>query len=84
MIANWPLIDEMQLTVDAESVSNFKSFQALVRSVRNARAEYKVENNKKIAANVGAEGDLLKNLGGCFPRRTAWQADGSLGTRASP
>jgi len=62
MMSSWPLVDESKLTVDSDSLASFKSFQSLVRSVRNARSEYKVENNKKIAANIGAEGAMLKHL----------------------
>jgi valyl-tRNA synthetase len=38
--------------MDAQAVATFGSIQALVRSVRNARAEYNVEPGKKIAAFV--------------------------------
>lgn len=45
----WP---STGLIVDEEAVNMFSSFQAVVRSVRNARAEYNVEPGKKIAASI--------------------------------
>ena len=47
--------------VDADAEQRFGSLQALVRSVRNARAEYRVEPGKLIAATVIA-GELEPTL----------------------
>lgn len=59
MLADWPQMnDEEPLVVDEESISNFESFQKLTRSIRNARAEYNVEQGKKISATVVATGTL--------------------------
>ena len=55
MIAPWPQMDdEAALPSDADALARFASVQALVRSVRNARAEYRVEAHKKVAATVVA------------------------------
>ena len=59
MIADWPqLMDAPALPVDADAVAQFQSFQGLVRSIRNVRAEYKVEPGKKIAATILTSGSL--------------------------
>jgi len=53
MIAPWPQQrDADALPVDAAAVAQFGAFQELTRSVRNARAEYRVEPAKRIAATV--------------------------------
>uniref|UniRef100_A0A7S2AXJ4 valine--tRNA ligase n=1 Tax=Octactis speculum TaxID=3111310 RepID=A0A7S2AXJ4_9STRA len=53
MTATWPkLDDESDLSTDPEAMAHFTALQALVRSIRNARAEYQVEPGKKIAAQV--------------------------------
>lgn len=49
--AAWPKEGAM----DAEAVRRFERLQALVRSIRNARAEYQVEAGKRIPMNVLAE-----------------------------
>uniref|UniRef100_A0A7S3F538 valine--tRNA ligase n=1 Tax=Haptolina ericina TaxID=156174 RepID=A0A7S3F538_9EUKA len=61
MIADWPQRDDEPLCVDADAEQRFGSLQALVRSVRNARAEYRVEPGKLIAATVIA-GELEPTL----------------------
>lgn len=55
MVSDWPLMaadmpshSNEGLVVDEESVSVFRKFQELVRAVRNARAEYKVDPGKKL------------------------------------
>merc|ERR1711957_305682 len=59
MLANWPQMDDgSPLVTDEEAVTTFESFQALTRSIRNARAEYNVEQGKKISATVIASGPL--------------------------
>jgi len=62
MIAPWPQRDGAPLAVDEEAVAQFESMQALVRSIRNARAEYRVEPAKKVAATVLASGSLMESL----------------------
>ncbi|CAM9653610.1 unnamed protein product [Chrysoparadoxa australica] len=63
MIAPWPKMDEGELPVDREAISRFEALQGLVRSVRNCRAEYKVDMGKKIAANVQVgDASLLSDL----------------------
>ena len=53
MLAEWPLMaTAAALPVDAAAVADFESIRSVVRSVRNARAEYNVEAGKKIAAVV--------------------------------
>jgi len=47
--ADWPTEGS---PIDAVSLDSFESFQAAIRAVRNARAEYEVEPGKKIAATV--------------------------------
>ena len=41
------------------AIKSFKSLQALVRAIRNARAEYNVEMGKKIGANLRSEDATL-------------------------
>jgi len=62
MISHWPQMDDEPLPVDETAVRQFSSLQSLVRSVRNARAEYKVEPKKLIAASVVAPDDLTEVL----------------------
>jgi len=64
MMSDWPQMQsEAALPVDAEAVSTFGSIQSLVRSVRNARAEYNVEPAKKIAAYiVSSSPDMMAAL----------------------
>lgn len=53
MVADWPLMEEAgELPRDAAAEAEFASLQALVRGIRNARAEYRVEPAKKVAATV--------------------------------
>jgi valyl-tRNA synthetase len=53
MVAPWPQqSDTAPLPVDTTATARFEALQALVRSIRNARAEYKVEPARKIAASV--------------------------------
>jgi len=68
-VAQWPAPGQF---VDADAVANFDALQALVRSVRNVRAEYNVELGRKIPATViassafqaalGEEGDIVAKL----------------------
>jgi len=62
MVAPWPQRDETELPVDKEAIEQFDSFQSVVKSIRNARAEYRVEPGKKIAATILANGELGEQL----------------------
>lgn len=59
MTAPWPM-DDHKLSVDKEAITSFGSIQSLVRTIRNARAEYNVEAGKKIAAVVVAPSTSMK------------------------
>lgn len=63
MLADWPQMnDESPLVTSDEAVAQFECFQALTRSIRNARAEYNVEPGKRISAVVIAKGELFSAL----------------------
>jgi valyl-tRNA synthetase len=62
MLADWPQMDDEPLVTDAKAVSTFECFQALTRSIRNARAEYNVEPGKRISAVVVASGELKEQI----------------------
>ena len=62
MIAPWPQSDDAPLAEDKAASSQFSSLQAVTRAIRNARAEYRVEPSKKIAATILATGDLAEAL----------------------
>ena len=63
MLADWPQMDdESPLVTSDDAVNTFQCFQALTRSIRNARAEYNVEPGKRISAVIVAKGELLRAL----------------------
>lgn len=63
MLSDWPQMDDdVPLVTSTEAVSTFGCFQALTRSIRNARAEYNVEPGKRISAIVVASGSLKSEL----------------------
>jgi len=63
MLADWPQMDDNSpLVTSEEAVSAFECFQALTRSIRNARAEYNVEQGKKISATIVASGALRDEI----------------------
>ena len=63
MLSNWPQMDdEKPLVTSEQAVNTFECFQALTRSIRNARAEYNVEPGKRISAVVVASGELRSEL----------------------
>jgi len=62
MISSWPQVDDQALPRDLEAEGRFSSVQSLVRAVRNARAEYRVEGSKKVAASVVATDALVDAL----------------------
>ncbi|CAM9720753.1 unnamed protein product [Ectocarpus fasciculatus] len=61
MVAPWPKVDDAPLAVDELAIRRFEAVQSLVRSVRNAKAEYKVEPGKKIPAVVQVSNKALRS-----------------------
>jgi len=62
MLSDWPQMDDAApLVTNPEAVASFECFQAVTRSIRNARAEYNVEQGKKISAVVVAPAGSLKD-----------------------
>jgi len=62
MLSDWPQMDDgTPLVTNNEAVTTFECFQAVTRSIRNARAEYNVEQGKKISAIVVAPAGTLKD-----------------------
>ena len=62
MVADWPQREAEELPVDEGAIAQFGSMQSLVRAIRNARAEYRVEPAKKIAATILASGPIGAEL----------------------
>jgi len=62
MLAPWPQLTDTPLATDPAAVDRFSSLQALVRAVRGARAEYRVEPGKRIAATVLAPEELRQAI----------------------
>jgi valyl-tRNA synthetase len=63
MLASWPQMDDTSPLVSSdEAVDQFECFQALTRSIRNARAEYNVEPGKRISAVIVAGGKLKEEI----------------------
>ena len=63
MLADWPQMnDDSALVTSDEAVNAFQCFQALTRSIRNARAEYNVEPGKRISAVIVAKGNVREAL----------------------
>jgi valyl-tRNA synthetase len=94
MLADWPQMDDtVPLVASVEAVTTFECFQALTRSIRNARAEYNVELGKKISAvivapeylTIAIEGELrsLVSLARLDPASTSVYVAGSEGARAA-
>jgi len=62
MLSDWPQMDDgTPLVTNDDVVTTFECFQAVTRSIRNARAEYNVEQGKKISAIVVAPAGSLKD-----------------------
>lgn len=57
MLASWPVRDG---AVDQEAIEQFEALQAVVRAIRNARAEYGVELGRKIPATVCVSNSALR------------------------
>ena len=62
MLSDWPQLDNTPLVTSEEAVSTFECFQALTRSIRNARAEYNVEPGKRISAVIVADKRIREEL----------------------
>jgi len=58
MISQWPQLDDETLAVDESAIRSFEALQALVRSIRNARAEYNVDPGKKIEVLLRLRPDI--------------------------
>lgn len=53
MVSDWPVMEgDAALPVDTQAIAEFESIQELVRIIRNARAEYKVDPGKKIGLGL--------------------------------
>ena len=52
MISHWPQMENVDVVVDKVAISTFQDIQALIRAIRNARAEYDVQPGKKIGAHI--------------------------------
>ncbi|CAM9542848.1 unnamed protein product [Pylaiella littoralis] len=61
MVAPWPKVDDVPLPVDESAIIRFEAIQSLVRSVRKAKADYKVEPGKKIPAVVQVSNKQLRS-----------------------
>ncbi|KAK7308699.1 hypothetical protein VNO77_42322 [Canavalia gladiata] len=59
IISPWP---ETQLPRNTNSIKKFENLQALVRAIRNARAEYSVEPAKRISASVVASNEVIEYI----------------------
>ncbi len=57
IIAKWPAPGS---TVDRVALSHFEALKSLVKGIRNARAEYGVEEKRKIAATLVVEDAALR------------------------
>lgn len=63
MLSDWPQMDDTKpLVTSQEAIDMFECFQALTRSIRNARADYNVEPAKRISAVIVASGILKAEL----------------------
>ncbi|RYR04306.1 hypothetical protein Ahy_B06g083982 isoform C [Arachis hypogaea] len=57
IVSPWP---QTQLPRNTSSIKKFEILQALVRAIRNARAEYSVEPAKRISASVVASNEVIQ------------------------
>ena len=63
MLADWPQLESGDPLVTSEdAVRTFECFQALTRSIRNARAEYNVEPGKRISAFIVADSEIREEV----------------------
>ncbi|OIW03276.1 hypothetical protein TanjilG_09923 [Lupinus angustifolius] len=59
IVSHWP---QTQLPRNTSSIKKFEILQALVRAIRNARAEYSVEPAKRISASVVASNEVIQYI----------------------
>lgn len=59
MISHWPQMEDEVLPIDQSAISKFNDIQELIRSIRNARAEYDVQPGKKIGAYISCRSPEL-------------------------
>ncbi|KAJ7971954.1 Valine--tRNA ligase [Quillaja saponaria] len=59
MVSPWP---QTKLPSSTSSIKKFENMQALVRAIRNARAEYSVEPAKRISASVVASNEVIQYI----------------------
>ncbi|KAG2689963.1 hypothetical protein I3843_09G162900 [Carya illinoinensis] len=57
MVSPWP---QTSLPRHANSIKKFENLQALIRAVRNARAEYSVDPGKRISASIVASEEVIQ------------------------
>jgi valyl-tRNA synthetase len=63
MLANWPQIEgNTPPVIDTVAINDFEAIKSLVKSVRNARAEYNVEAGKKITAVLQITPNLYEKI----------------------
>lgn len=73
MLADWPqmqvmapesegVTEETSLVLDGEATKNFNTLQALVHSIRNARAEYNVDAGKKIPCILRLQRPVIRSM----------------------
>lgn len=63
MLSDWPQLDDSSpLVACDDAVSTFECFQALTRSIRNARAEYNVEPGRRISAVIVADNAIREEV----------------------
>ncbi|KAK8953365.1 Valine--tRNA ligase [Platanthera guangdongensis] len=56
IVSKWP---QSSLPKDEKSMKRFENLQALIRAIRNARAEYSVEPAKRISASIVGNAEVL-------------------------
>ena len=61
-LSDWPLLEGETLVSDDDAVARFEVFQSLVKSIRNARAEYNVEQGKRIPAVIVVRPDMVETV----------------------
>lgn len=68
MVSDWPQLQtgrdnsEGILPVNAEAIRQFASLQAVVRSIRNARAEYNVDPGRKLSCILTVADPALRSM----------------------
>lgn len=67
MVADWPIMQQQSassnaLPVDGAAVKTFGTLQAIVRSIRNARAEYAVDAGRKIPCVLVVNDSVVRDF----------------------